>query len=284
MANRQVGYGPPKNNWTPIAGNWDGKGGDGIGLYSPDDAVFYLRNDATVGTADRAFGFGAAGWKPLAGDWDSDGVDSIGVFDPKSSVFYERNTNSSGYADRTFGYGNPNGKWLPVVGDWDGGASLMAGGAPLAATAGGAALGGGQLAPVVTAALAEWSGAGLDGAAVARMAQVHYVVADLPGAELGRVQGQTVYLDVNGAGRGWFVDSTPALDNEFASSGAAVDPAALDRMDLLTVVAHELGHVAGLDHLTGADALMSATLNSGLRRTAGLAERDALFASGLDES
>ncbi len=61
-------------------------------------------------------------------------------------------------------------------------------------------------------------------------------------------------MDVNAAGNGWFIDPTPAVDEEFASSGSqqqltAVDPRALDRIDLLTVVEHELGHVAGLSDI-----------------------------------
>jgi hypothetical protein len=42
---------------------------------------------------------------------------------------------------------------------------------------------------------------------------------------------------------------------------------AVDRIDLLTVVEHELGHVAGLDDLDPfADNLMSGSLASGIRR------------------
>ena len=47
----------------------------------------------------------------------------------------------------------------------------------------------------------------------------------------------------------------------------AIDPRAVDRIDLLTVVEHELGHVLGLDDLDASlDALMSAKLGSGVRR------------------
>jgi len=51
-----------------------------------------------------------------------------------------------------------------------------------------------------------------------------------------------------------FVDSTPAVDEEFtgphgADQLQAIDSRAVDRIDLLTVVEHELGHVVGLDDL-----------------------------------
>ena len=48
----------------------------------------------------------------------------------------------------------------------------------------------------------------------------------------------------------------------------AVDPRAVDRIDLLTVVEHELGHIAGLDDLDAlADDLMSGVLGVGVRRS-----------------
>jgi hypothetical protein len=284
IANKLIGYGPTKNGWTPVAGNWDGKGSDGIGLYSPSDATFYLKNEPSWGMADYTFGFGATNWTPIAGDWDANGSDSIGAYDPNTAMFYERNANNSGYADTAFGYGMPNGKWKPVVGDWNGPVALTAANETLDAGVPGASLAADQLPSLVTAAVAQWSGIGLNAAALERLAQVEYVVTDLPGAELGRAQGNVVFLDTDAAGRGWFIDPTPAADEEFTAAGTAIDPAAVDRMDLVTVVAHELGHVAGLEHLVDEDSLMASTLGRGVRRAAGLAERDALFAEGLSES
>ena len=107
-----------------------------------------------------------------------------------------------------------------------------------------------------------------------KLAQVQFVVSDLPGSYLGETEGNRVYLDVNAAGNGWFVDPTPAVDEEFASSGSqqqlvAVDPRAVDRIDLLTVVEHELGHVAGLSDLdTSVNDLMNGVLGTGIRRNA----------------
>jgi Zn-dependent protease with chaperone function len=49
-------------------------------------------------------------------------------------------------------------------------------------------------------------------------------------------------------------------------------------MDLLTVVAHELGHIAGLDDLAvQPGSLMSSTLSAGVRHTAWSAAVDTFF-------
>ena len=95
-------------------------------------------------------------------------------------------------------------------------------------------------------------------------------VSDLPGDLLAVAVGDNIIVDIDAAGRGWFVDATPEDDAEFAPDGetsslAAVDPAAAAGVDLLTVVMHELGHVRGLDHADGDGDLMSATLGSGVR-------------------
>ena len=84
-----------------------------------------------------------------------------------------------------------------------------------------------------------------------------------------------------GTGYGWFVDATPWEDEEFDGSLEAADNAARQRVDLLTVVMHELGHVLGfedLDPATHIDDLMAAGLQPGGRRVAQTAH-DNVFAS-----
>ena len=127
-----------------------------------------------------------------------------------------------------------------------------------------------DLQPIVNEAIALWSNAGVDAATVQKMRQAQFVISDLPGAYLGETEGNVIYLDTNAAGNGWFVDSTPALNEEFTSSGSgqqlqAVDPRALDRIDLLTVVEHELGHVAGLSDDALAGDIMNGVLGTGAR-------------------
>jgi len=141
-----------------------------------------------------------------------------------------------------------------------------------------------DLQPIVNEAIARWTALGLPAQALNAMAKTKFIVADLPDAELGLAGGGTIYLDRDAAGHGWFVDNTPAKDEEFARFDTlnqlrAIDPRAVDRMDLLTVVEHELGHIAGLDDLDSfASSLMSNSLDNGIRRAASAKEVEAFFA------
>jgi hypothetical protein len=104
-------------------------------------------------------------------------------------------------------------------------------------------------------------------------------------APTGRTRTITRLLDRTAAGHGWFVDPTPLQDEEFRGgadgplTAAPTGPAA-GKMDLLTAVLHELGHLAGLPDVSAATDpadLMGEQLADGDRRTAAL---DRVFAQG----
>jgi lysophospholipase L1-like esterase len=105
--------------WRPVAGDWTGHGGSGIGVVDPS-GTWYLRNEPNAGPADviAPFPYGLPGWIPVVGDWDGNGTFTIGMYDPSTATWYLRNSNSPGPADYVFQYGVPG--WLPVVGDWNG--------------------------------------------------------------------------------------------------------------------------------------------------------------------
>ena len=68
-----------------------------IGLYNPNNSVFYLRNSDTAGFANNAFLYGAAnnGLVPIIGDWDGNGTETAGLYNPATSMFYLSNSNTS---------------------------------------------------------------------------------------------------------------------------------------------------------------------------------------------
>jgi hypothetical protein len=132
-----------------------------------------------------------------------------------------------------------------------------------------------QLDAMVAAALTRWSQL-LGGVNVSGLLQgMVFVVGDLKGAALAQTVGNVVIIDDNAAGYGWFIDATPLDDREFSGqtpSGALKAPAssaAFGRMDLLTVVMHEIGHLLGLGHdPTGSGTVMSEVLEKGTRLVA----------------
>lgn len=137
-----------------------------------------------------------------------------------------------------------------------------------------------ELKPIVAEAIARWARTGLSETLIAKMAGASVMITHLQPGYLGLAVGNSIYLDDDAGQRGWFVDPTPGRDEEFASScdQRGVDSRVVDRVDLLSVVEHELGHLIGLSDLGPADGgLMSGSLATGRRVVPGQAEIDAVF-------
>ena len=100
----------------------------------------------------------------------------------------------------------------------------------------------------------------------------------------------TIYIDVNAAGYGWFVDDTPDDHSEFYATGpytlVSVPYATsnvLGKIDLWTVILHELGHLLGYDHAD--DGAMQESLAPSERRLMDWeAETDAFFSTLTDDA
>jgi hypothetical protein len=73
---------------------------------------------------------------------------------------------------------------------------------------------------------------------------------------------ETIAIDVDAAGWGWFVDVTPWEDSEFTTPGNQGEQG---RIDLLTALMHELGHSLGLHHVE--EGVMAEQLAAGIRHT-----------------
>ena len=88
------------------------------------------------------------------------------------------------------------------------------------------------------------------------LSSVNVSLADLPTGQLGQAWGNTITLDYNANGAGWKVGTN--------SLGTG-------RVDLLTVVNHEMGHLLGYGRSTDTFDVMAATLPIGTRRLPGAA-------------
>lgn len=112
---------------------------------------------------------------------------------------------------------------------------------------------------LVDAAKAYWRNL-LGAEAATALDSVAVVVSDLGGLTLAQLEGTLIRIDADAAGYGWFIDETPEDSVEFLRGGgrglgaghdifrATGSSAAFGRMDLLTVLTHEMGHLLGFGH------------------------------------
>jgi hypothetical protein len=104
----------------------------------------------------------------------------------------------------------------------------------------------------IAAAEPRWATAG--GNALTAMVGASGQDTDLRVGRLSEAAGGTIVTSPDDIGHGWFADPASAVDAAFASTPSsqqlqAVDPRAVDWIDLLSAVEHELRHVAGLGDL-----------------------------------
>ncbi len=100
-----------------------------------------------------------------------------------------------------------------------------------------------DVAAILPIAIQQWVTAG---ASADHLARLRFVIGDLPGTKLADTLGSTITIDADAAGWGW--NLAPGAPNP-------------DRIDLLSVLLHEVGHVLGYEHtITG---LMAGEIEAG---------------------
>ena len=117
-----VHFGPKRNHWIPLAGDWDGNGKTTPGFYDPATATFRLKNSLQGSGTDILLTVNAPSKNvlPVVGDWDGDGKDTVGLYDVTTGKFFLKNSLTGPDFDVIVLFGPPGQPRIPVAGDWDG--------------------------------------------------------------------------------------------------------------------------------------------------------------------
>jgi hypothetical protein len=144
---------------------------------------------------------------------------------------------------------------LPIFLYYSGGSGLMA--SSVAASPIRQSLSAGSVHILLQEALTRWQATGVN---TSGLGSISIQITQLGGRTLAIAEGNTIWLDDNAAGHGWFVDRTPRDDSEFRLRGNQGEQG---RIDLLSTLTHEVGHLLGLGH--DSSGVMADALATGVR-------------------
>jgi hypothetical protein len=275
-----------------VVGDWMGSGIVSLGVARPNATgglVFSLDSNGNRQFdpgVDAVFNFGLASDLIIVGDWTGDGISKLGVARPNATGGLVFSLDSNGNlrydpgVDAVFNFGLATD--TAVVGAWS--QAIMLAASATVGTDNIVALSPVASEPLINATITSWPAAGATGDHVAALFSTAISVVESSGSFPALTLQCVIDLDADAAGYSWFVGSIPTLDEEFEwldDEGWLADTQASERIDLLTVLAHELGHALGLDHSQDPDDLMSARLEPGVRRLPTAQAIDALLASEL---
>jgi hypothetical protein len=131
-----------------------------------------------------------------------------------------------------------------------------------------------QLERIRAVALDRWREAGVTVEQSILLEEAVIRIADLPDGYLGDTEN-SITIDGDAAGHGWHVAEMPWANTSLPQHSA--NPPT-HRIDLLTVLMHEMGHRLGLDHDDSPASVMHARLGGGVRREISPREVDLLLA------
>ena len=129
-----------------------------------------------------------------------------------------------------------------------------------------------QLTSLVATARQRWTATGLTADQETLLDTLTFEVANLDGLRLGEADGRHIRVDADAGGSGWFVGASDThFDLVSSPTRLYTRPTAAPagRLDLLTAILHEMGHVLGLEDSylqQDRDSLMYGFLTTGERR------------------
>ena len=280
-------------DWA-VPGDYSGDGVADLAVWNSTTGVWKYRDSMSRNHVQQQWGL--PGDYPQPNDYDHDGITDMAVYRPGEGNWYVRKSTGGFHVQQ---WGLPD--YLTSQDDWavydtTRHARRMIQGLPQ--TSMGAAelrdapvesLEAADIEPLLERAVEQWGELPHIKPLQSALSQVNVHVADLPEGRLGSAYGSDIVLDVNADGHGWFVDATPGADSEFSfqtrhTLHAIAGPVA-DRIDALTVLMHELGHVLGYEDLDAdryPNHIMADRLPAGVRRTVSWpnpSSRDQLFSA-----
>jgi hypothetical protein len=276
----------------PVVGDWNGDRRDDIGVVRAERGglTWYLDSNGIRGwqSNDTVIRFGTAGDLPVVADWDGNGTDNIGVYRPtagSNGTWYLDKNGLAGWQGAsagdievtTFRVDVANGL-TPLALNVS--KPLLQQSTPSSINRSARAVSQTELAATVDQAISIWSDLGLSPQQVDTLRRVEFRIVDLPEQQLGAAWSKGIAIDANAAGHGWSVGSNPkdVPGSRLASRLAAQTPATEQRIDLLSVVLHELGHILGLDDApSDHEGVMANALMPGSRWLPTSAEVDEIF-------